>query len=125
MSSSCSILTPINLYHSSPRLLATIQSSSLFYPHSYQSIPLLSKTPGNNSVLLKYATTHVTVDRGTVHKLRPRLFFHFVVNSLPLQSNPAPFQVTLLLLCTSLTHMHSMCHSAMDYDKILTCHLYH
>ena len=73
------------------------------YPHSYQSIPLLSETPGNNSVLLKHATTHATADQGTAHELRPRLFPHFVVNSLPLRSNPAPFRVTPLLLHTSLT----------------------
>jgi len=79
----------------------------LFYPHSYQSIPLLSETPGNNSVLLKYATTHATADQGTVHELRPRLFPHFVVNSLPLRSNSAPFRVTLLPLHTSLTNVQS------------------
>jgi len=50
MSSTCPILALINLYHSSPKLLTT------------------------NSVLLKYATTHVTADRGTAHELRPRLF---------------------------------------------------
>ena len=76
---------------------------SLSYPHSYQSIPLLSETPGNNSVLLKYATTHTTVDQGTAHELRPRLFPTFVVNFLPLRSNSAPFRVTLLPLRTSLT----------------------
>jgi len=47
----------------------------------------------------------VTADQGTVHKLRPRLFPHFVVNSLPLRSNPAPLQATPLPLCMSLTHI--------------------
>ena len=45
---------------------------------------LLSETPGNNSVLLKYATTHATVDRGTAHELRPRLFpFCCQISSIP------------------------------------------
>jgi len=66
------------------------------------NIPLLSWTPGNNSVLLKYATTHATADWGTAHELRPRLFPTFVVNSLPLWSNSASLQVILLLLCMVL-----------------------
>jgi len=59
----------------------------LSYPHSYQSIPLLSEIPDNNSVLLKYATTRATVDQGTAHKLRPRLFPHFCCQ---IQGNSAP-----------------------------------
>ena len=51
------------------------------------NIPLLSWTPGNNSILLKYTTTYATVDQGIVHELRPRLFLTFVVNSLPFWSN--------------------------------------
>ena len=85
--------------------------------HSYQYIPLLSCTPDNNSVLLKYATTHTTADRGTVHELRPRLFPHFVVNSLLLQSNSAPFQVALPLLHTSLTSQNSMSLTYLSYPR--------
>jgi len=44
----------------------------------------------------------VTADQGTAHKLRPRLFLTFVVNSLPLWSNSTPLWVTLLLLCMFL-----------------------
>jgi len=69
----------------------------LFYPHSYQSIPFLSETPDNNSSLLKYATTHATVDRGTAHELRPRLFL-FLLSNHPFRSNPTPLQPTPLLL---------------------------
>jgi len=87
----------------------------LSYPHSYQSIPLLSGTPGNNSVLLKYATTHTTADQGTVHKLRPRLFSTFVVNFFLLQSNSTPLQVTPFLLYMSLTRVQSL------YEEAVQC----
>ena len=101
--SGLSISTPVVTSQFLSSQIKVIYVFSLSYPHSYQSISLLSKTPGNNSVLLKYATTHATADRGTAHELRPRLFPHFVVNSLPLRSNPTLFQVTSLLLRTSLT----------------------
>jgi len=55
------------------------------------------------TVLLKYTTTHATEDQGTVHKLRPRLFSIFVVNSLLLRSNSASLQITLFLLHMFLT----------------------
>ena len=101
--SGLSISTPVVTSQFLSSQIKVIYVFSLFYPHSYQSIPLLSETPGNNLVLLKYATTYATADRGTAHELRPRLFPHFVVNSLPLWSNSAPFQVTPLPLCTFLT----------------------
>ena len=85
MSFTCSILTLIN-------------------------IPLLSWAPDNNSVFLKYATTYVIADWGTVHKLRPRLFLTFVVNSLSLWSNSALLQVTPLLLCMVLDNYSEKCH---------------
>jgi len=44
----------------------------------------------------------MTKDRGTVRKLRPRLFPIFVVNSLLLRSNSALLQVTPFLLCIVL-----------------------
>jgi len=49
-----------------------------------------------------------------VHELRPRLFPTFVVNSLPLQSNSAPLQVTLLLLCTVLDRIRKRRNSRED-----------
>ena len=102
--SGLSISTPVVTSQFLSSQIKVIYVFSLSYPHSYQFILLLSETPGNNSVLLKYATTHATADRGTAHELRPRLFPHFVVNPLLLRSNPAPFQVTPLSLCTSLTY---------------------
>jgi len=74
-------------------------ASSLFYPHSYQSILFLSKTPDNNSSLLKYATTHETVDRGTVHELRPRLFL-FCCQII--HSGVIPLHPGLLRSCSAL-----------------------
>jgi len=69
---------------------------------SYQSIPLLSETPDNNSVLLKYATAHVTADQDTVHELRPRLFS--ILLSIPLfQSNSTPLRPTLSCSAPHLT----------------------
>ena len=93
----------------------------MFYPHSYQSIPLLSWTPGNNSVLLKYATTHVTEDQGTVYELKPRLFPIFVVNSLLLWSNSALLWVTLFLLCTFLTLLLWL-QTQLQLPHALLCH---
>ena len=52
------------------------------------NIPLLSWTPGNNSVFLKYATTYTTADRGTAHELRSRLFL--ILLSTLLYSRVAP-----------------------------------
>ena len=88
--SGLSISTPVVTSQFLSLQIKVIYIFSLSYPHSYQSIPLLSEIPDNNSVLLKYATTCATVDRGTVHELRPRLFPTFVVNSLPFRSNSTP-----------------------------------
>ena len=104
--SGLSISTPVVTSQSLSSQIKVIHVFPLSYPHSYQSIPLLSETSGNNSVLLKYATTHATADRGTAHELRPRLFPTFVVNSLPLWSNSAPLRATLHPLRTSLTRIH-------------------
>jgi len=79
MSSSCSILTPINLYHYSLRFLTTIQSSWNTQPHARQSIEAQCTSWGQGC--------------------SPT----FVVKSLPFQGNSAPFRVTLLPLRTSLT----------------------
>ena len=79
MSFSCPILTPINLYHSSPRFLTTIQFSWNTQPHVRQSIEAQRTSWGQGC--------------------SPT----FVVNSLPLRSNSAPIRVTPLSLRTSLT----------------------
>ena len=78
MSSPCPILTPINLYHSSPRFLTTIQSFWNTQPHVRQSIEAQRTSWGQGCS-------------------------YFVVKSLPFWSNSAPFRVTPLLLHTSLT----------------------
>ena len=88
-------------------------------------IPLLSWAPGNNSVLLKYATTHITIDWDTVHKLRPRLFPTFVINFLPLWSNFAPLQITPFLLHTFLTTMQGAYNWAENLDKTFKEHEYY
>jgi len=75
----------------------------LFYPPSYQAIPFLSEIPDNNSFLLKYATTHAAVDRGTAHELRPRLFPLFVVKPHPFRSNSTPLRPTPSYSAPSLT----------------------
>jgi len=81
MSSPCSILTPINLYHSSLKLLVTIQSSWNMQPHMWQQIKAQRTSWGQGC------------------------FSTFVVNFLLLWSNSAPLRVTLLLLHMSLTRI--------------------
>ena len=105
--SGLSISTPVVTSKFLSSQIKVIYVFSLSYPHSYQSIPLLFETPGNNSVLLKYATTCVTADRGTAHELRPRLFPHFVVNSLPLWSNPAVMPYKSLGKLSDILHLNN------------------
>ena len=93
MSSPCPILTPINLYHSSPRFLTTIQSSWNTQPHARQSIEAQRTSWGQGC--------------------SPT----FVVKSLPFRGNSAPFRVTPLPLCTSLTLIFSMCSTCLVKAK--------
>ena len=90
--SGLSISTPVVTSQFLSSQIKVIYVFSSSYPHSYQSIPLLSETPDNNSVLLKYATTRATVDRDTAHELRPRLFLHLCcqLSSTLGHSAPAP-----------------------------------
>ena len=74
MSSPCPILTPINLYYSSPKLLTTIQSSWNTQPHTQQQIeaqrtswgqgcsPFCCQIPlfRSNSTQLRPTPTHST-----------------------------------------------------------------
>jgi len=84
-----------SIYHSSPELLATIQSSWNTQPYAIE-------------------------DWGTAYELRPRLFPIFVVNSLLLWSNSAPLWVTLFLLRTFLT-LSQLCHGPV----VIYCMVYH
>ena len=91
MSFTCSILTPINLYYSSPELLAIIQSSWNTQPHMQQKIEAQHMSWGQGCSLT------------------------FIVNSLSLQSNSTPLQVTPLLL-----------HMFLTYGLVVTyCIVYH
>ena len=107
-----SISTPVVTSEFLSSQIKVIYVFSLSYPHSYQSIPLLSCTPGNNSVLLKYATTHDSRSRYSA-RAKAKVVLPLLL-STPFHSGVIPLHSGSLCSCSAHPRQCHKLHSAIS-----------